>query len=171
MKCTLPVAAGMLAVCIFGHSVLYGQVTGGSQLQAPVAGQSIADQVPLAGQGVTGSGSPLLRGQEDQIVQQASTVLKEIMDVPAQRIPISLLKGAEGIAIVPNVIKGGFVIGGRRGNGVVLVRDDKGSWHAPSFITLTGGSIGFQAGIQSTDVILVFKTRKSVDGLLQGKFT
>jgi len=53
---------------------------------------------------------------------------------------------------------------------VVLVRDDKGSWHAPSFVTLTGGSIGFQAGIQSTDVVLVFKTRKSVDGLLQGKF-
>jgi lipid-binding SYLF domain-containing protein len=101
---------------------------------------------------------------------QASAVLNEIMAIPAQRIPISLLKNAEGIAIVPNVIKGGFVIGGRRGNGVVLVRDDKGSWHAPSFITLTGGSIGFQAGIQSTDVILVFKTRKSVDGLLRGKF-
>jgi SH3 domain-containing YSC84-like protein 1 len=171
MKCALPVAFGMLILCLSGESNVHGQGIGGSQLPAPVAGSSIADQVPLAGPGVAGSGSPQLRGQEDQIVLQASAVLKEIMDIPAQRIPVSLLKDAEGIAIVPNVIKGGFVIGGRRGNGVVLVRDDKGSWHAPSFITLTGGSIGFQAGIQSTDVILVFKTRKSVDGLLQGKFT
>ena len=170
MKCSLPVSAGMLSICILGGTTALGQGIGGSQLQAPVAGSSIADQVPLAGQGVAASGSPVLRGQEDQIVTQASTVLEEIMRVRAQQIPISLLKNAEGIAIVPNVIKGGFVIGGRRGNGVVLVRDDKGSWHAPSFITLTGGSIGFQAGIQSTDVVLVFKTRKSVDGLLQGKF-
>jgi SH3 domain-containing YSC84-like protein 1 len=169
MKCALPVAAGMLTLSLFSESIAHGQGIGGPQLQA-APGSSIADQVPLAGQGVAASGSPVLRGQEDQIVMQASAVLKEIMDIPAQRIPISLLKDAEGIAIVPNVIKGGFVIGGRRGNGVVLVRDDKGSWHAPSFITLTGGSIGFQAGIQSTDVILVFKTRKSVDGLLRGKF-
>ena len=140
-------------------------------LQSPVPGQSIAEQVPLAGQGAASTTGSLLKGQEDQIVQQASQVLKEIMDIPAQRIPQGLLHEAEGIAIVPNVIKGGFVIGGRRGNGVVLVRDDKGSWHAPSFVTLTGGSIGFQAGIQSTDVILVFRTRRSVDGLLQGKFT
>jgi lipid-binding SYLF domain-containing protein len=106
-------------------------------------------------------------------IQQADTVtsseitLDQIMAVPARSIPEALLRNAEGIAIIPKLIKAGFVIGGRRGHGVVTVRTQDG-WSNPIFVTLTGGSIGWQAGIQSTDVILVFKTRKSVDGFLNG---
>jgi len=75
------------------------------------------------------------------------------------------------VAIVPDVIKIGFVAGVRRGRGVVIVRDREGDWSLPQFITLTGGSVGWQAGAQATDVVLVFRTKKSVENLLRGKFT
>jgi lipid-binding SYLF domain-containing protein len=109
--------------------------------------------------------------KEDATVQQASVVLDEIMAAQLKAIPQWLLADAEAIAIVPNVVKGSFVVGVRHGKGVVLIRDEAGGWQAPSFVSLTGGSVGFQIGVQSTDVILVFKTRKSVEGLLTGKFT
>ncbi len=69
------------------------------------------------------------------------------------------------------MLKGGFVIGVKHGRGVLVVRDENGNWRAPSFISITGGSIGWQIGIQATDVILVFKTKKSIQGLINGKFT
>ena len=105
------------------------------------------------------------------IVQNATNVLNEIMAVPAKQIPQSMLADAHGIAIIPNVVKGGFVVGLRYGKGVVVIRGANGAWDAPVFITLTGGSVGWQAGLQATDVILVFKTQKSVQGLMEGKFT
>jgi lipid-binding SYLF domain-containing protein len=109
--------------------------------------------------------------KEDATVQQASVVLDEIMAAQLKAIPHWLLKDSEAIAVIPNVVKGSFVVGVRHGKGVVLIRDEAGGWQAPSFVSLTGGSVGFQIGVQSTDVILVFKTRKSVEGLLKGKFT
>ena len=71
--------------------------------------------------------------------------------------------------IVPRVIKAGLVVGGRFGRGVVLVRNGKGCWSNPAFVTLTGGSVGWQIGVQSTDLVLVFKNRKTADRLLHGK--
>lgn len=109
--------------------------------------------------------------KEDAIVESAGVVLTEIMSVHVKSIPESMLADAEGVAIIPGVVKLGFVVGGRHGRGVVLVRDKNRAWTPPKFISLTGGSVGWQAGVQSTDVILVFKTRKSVEGLLDGKFT
>ena len=70
-----------------------------------------------------------------------------------------------------NVVKLGFIGAVRYGNGVVLVRDASGAWGPPQLVTLTGGSVGWQAGIQATDVVLVFKTPKSIEGLMRGKFT
>jgi lipid-binding SYLF domain-containing protein len=87
------------------------------------------------------------------------------------RIPQSMLADAYGVAIVPNVLKGGFVVGARFGRGLLFVREPDGIWHAPVFITLTGGNIGWQVGVQSSDIILVFKTSKSVQGILSGKLT
>jgi len=107
----------------------------------------------------------------DTTVDLATRVLDEIMAVPAKQIPESLLKDARGVAIIPNVVKGGFVVGIRHGRGVVMVRDDAGTWHPPIFVSLTGGSVGWQAGIQATDVVLVFRTRKSIEGLMSGKLT
>lgn len=98
-------------------------------------------------------------------------VLGELMAIPAKQIPHKLLHEAQGVVIVPDVVKIGFVAAGRRGHGVVMVRDNDGEWSLPQFITLTGGSVGYQAGIQATDVVLVFRTRKGVEGLMRGKFT
>ena len=108
---------------------------------------------------------------EVAIVQAATGVLNEIMSVPAQGIPAALLRNAQGIVIVPGMLKGGFVIGVRHGNGVAVLRDDAGNWRPPSFISITGGSIGWQAGVQSTDVVLVFKTKNSIQRFASGKFT
>jgi SH3 domain-containing YSC84-like protein 1 len=111
------------------------------------------------------------QSQETAIVESSTNVLNEIMAIPAQGIPRALLHDAQGIAIVPSLLKGGFVIGVKHGRGVVVLRDENGNWRAPSFITITGGSIGWQAGVQSTDVVLVFKTKNSVRGFTSGKFT
>lgn len=104
-------------------------------------------------------------------IARAESVLSEIMQIPAQRIPSDLLASAHGVAIIPSVIKIGFIGGVRRGHGVILVRDREGDWSLPEFVTLTGGSIGWQAGAQSTDVILVFRTARSVENIRRGRFT
>ncbi len=104
-------------------------------------------------------------------VEEATEVLNEIMAIPEKGIPPALLRDAEGIAIIPRVIKVGFVIGGRHGKGIMVVKNDKGEWSYPFFISFTGGSIGWQIGAQSTDIILVFRTKRSVDGIIRGKFT
>ncbi len=108
---------------------------------------------------------------EDDIVYSASQTLNEIMRIPARGIPRSLLKQAHGIAIIPDLLKGGFIVGVRHGKGVVIAKNKNGDWQGPYFVKLTGGSVGFQAGVQATDVVLVFMSQKSVTGLMRGKFT
>ncbi len=93
------------------------------------------------------------------------------MAIPAKQIPTSLLARAQAVAIIPNVVKGGFVVGIRHGRGVALVRDAGGNWQAPLFLTLTSGSVGWQAGVQATDLIMVFQTQKSVASLMSGRMT
>ncbi len=104
-------------------------------------------------------------------VNSATQVLREIMAVPEKGIPESLLREAHGIAIIPRMMKGGFIVGVQHGRGVLTTRDEAGLWRAPVFITLTGGSVGPQAGVQSTDLVLVFKTQRSIEGILKGKLT
>lgn len=115
--------------------------------------------------------APARANDPEMTVRLADQTLHEIMAIPASQIPGNLLADAQGVAIIPNVIKVGFIAGFRRGHGVVLVRGADGNWSAPQFITLTGGSVGWQAGVQGTDVVLVFMTPKSVQGLMSGKFT
>lgn len=108
---------------------------------------------------------------EEATVQTAAAVLNETMATPGHRIPEAMLTDAYGVAIIPNVIKGGFVVGARHGRGLLFVREPEGVWRAPVFITLTGGNIGWQIGIQASDIILVLKTQRSVNGLLSGQLT
>ena len=108
---------------------------------------------------------------EATTLASASQVLDEIMSISMRRIPESLLADAKGIAIFPNLLKGGLIVGVRYGRGVVVVRDQAGPWRPPVFVSLTGGSLGWQVGLQATDVILVFKTHNSVKNLMNGKFT
>jgi len=109
---------------------------------------------------------------EEATIQASSDVLTQFLALRVKEIPESLLSEAQAVAIIPNLIKVGFVVGGQHGKGIVVVKDPKtGGWTAPSFISLTGGSIGWQIGAQSSDIVLVFKTQRSVEGLLEGKFT
>ncbi len=109
--------------------------------------------------------------QEDQRARNAVRVLTEIQDIPEQAIPDKLLDEGRAIIVIPDTIKAGLVIGGRRGHGLMSVKTADGSWSNPVFIKLTGGSIGFQAGVQSSDVILVFRNDRSLDNIVNGKFT
>lgn len=101
----------------------------------------------------------------------ATRVLDELMAMPEQNIPTWLLERAYAVAVVPDVIKVGLGIGGRRGKGVMVIRKDNGEWSNPVFVNLTGGSFGFQVGVQSTDVVLVFTSRRSIEGIVGGKVT
>ncbi|MGV8960160.1 MAG: lipid-binding SYLF domain-containing protein [Stenotrophomonas sp.] len=109
--------------------------------------------------------------QEDQRARNAVRVLSEIQNIPEQAIPDKLLDEGRAILVIPDTIKAGLVIGGRRGHGLMSVKMADGSWSNPVFIKLTGGSIGFQAGVQSSDVILVFRNDRSLDNIVNGKFT
>jgi SH3 domain-containing YSC84-like protein 1 len=121
--------------------------------------------------GALGSSSVDAQTPEVVVVDSANAVLNELMQIPVRGIPASLLDKAQGIVIVPGALKGGFIVGVRWGRGVLLTRDEAGNWRPPTFITLAGGSVGWQLGVQATDVILVFKTVRSVKGLMKGKFT
>ena len=103
--------------------------------------------------------------------QTATRVLADIMKAPDKAIPRDLLRDAYAIAVIPDVIKVGLVFGGRHGDGLIAVKSPDGTWSNPVFLSLTGGSVGFQAGVSSTDVVLVFRTRRGVDGIVNGKFT
>lgn len=109
--------------------------------------------------------------KEMKLARNAIDVLREIQDVPDKRIPADLMREAYAIAVIPEVVKAGLIFGGRHGNGLVSVRGPDGTWSNPSFIEITGGSFGFQAGVQATDVILVFRTRRGVENIVYGKFT
>ncbi len=91
--------------------------------------------------------------------------------IPEQGIPDKLLDEGRAVIVIPDTIKAGLVIGGRRGHGLMSVRMPNGAWSNPVFVKLTGGSIGFQAGVQSSDVVLVFRNDRSLDNLVNGKFT
>ena len=109
--------------------------------------------------------------REEKRVADSADVLDQLLRIPEQAIPPTLLARAYAVAVVPNVVKVGFGLGARRGRGILVVRQDDNSWSNPAFITVTGGSVGWQIGAQSTDVILVFKTRQGVDGIANGKLT
>jgi lipid-binding SYLF domain-containing protein len=115
----------------------------------------------------------LLSAQAKEIGQivDARLAFEDITAIPEKTIPEVLLKDAAGIAIIPSVVKVGFIVGGEYGKGVLLLQEQNGGWSNPIFITLSGGSIGWQIGAQSAQFILVFKTKRSVDGVLSGKFT
>jgi len=109
--------------------------------------------------------------KQEKKVADATDVLDQLLRIPEQSIPPSLLSRAYAVAVIPNVVKVGFFAGVRRGKGILVVRQDDNSWSNPAFVNLTGGSVGFQIGVQSTDIILVFKTRNGVDGIENGKLT
>lgn len=106
---------------------------------------------------------------EARRLRDASAVFGEIMAAEDSAIPQSILGKAEGIAIFPSTIKGGFIIGGLRGRGVFSARTPTG-WSAPAFLTLTGGSIGLQIGGEAADLVLVINDRRGLENLILNQF-
>ena len=100
---------------------------------------------------------------------KAAQVFTEIMNVPDRAIPQKLLDKAAAIAVFPGVIKAGFIVGGRVGEGVIS-RRVKGGWSAPAFFNLAGGSFGLQIGAAKTDFVLLFMNDDALAGLLKDKF-
>jgi len=111
------------------------------------------------------------QAREQGRLLMASQVLEELRSSRDQYIPDRLLERAYAIAVIPDMTKIAFFAGGRRGHGVLVVRDKDGRFTSPTFITMTGGSFGWQWGVSSTDIMLVFTTRKGVEGITGGKFT
>lgn len=107
----------------------------------------------------------------DERVAAATEVLQDLQRIPEQAIPPNLLNSAYAVAVLPNVVKGGFIVGGSYGKGVLMVRQPDGSWSNPAFIKLVKVGIGWQAGIQGADLVLVFKSRRGVDNIANGTFT
>ncbi len=115
--------------------------------------------------------SPYTTAIDETAKINASTeVLQEITGIP-EGISPTLLSNSYGIVIIPGTIKLGFFFGGQYGSGIAMVRNEDGSWSNPSFVYLAGGSFGLQFGAVSSDIILVFKTKKSVIGMAKGNFT
>lgn len=132
----------------------------------------------LASLPITGSGQsflpPIASGPtstEAGVVNEATAVLQELVVGTAVQIPENLLASAEGVAIVPHYVRGAFVIGVAGGRGVLVARDANGNWQAPELITIAGGSIGWQAGLQATDLVLVFRSPRSLNNMRAGKLT
>ena len=110
-------------------------------------------------------------GREDSIerLKNAADVLHEIQSAPDHGFPDSVLDNAKCIIVVPDLIKGGFVFGGKHGRGVATCRT-AGGWSAPAFVSVGGGSWGLQIGIQTVDLVMIVMNDKGVQDLLSSKF-
>ena len=108
-------------------------------------------------------------GTEVQTVVAARQTLDHFFSIQIEAIPPSMLQSAAGVAIFPNMVKGGFILGVNYGKGVLHVRNQDQSWSPPVMVTMGGGSIGFQAGVQAADIVLVFKTPQSLTNILGGQ--
>ncbi|MDE2408168.1 MAG: lipid-binding SYLF domain-containing protein [Xanthomonadaceae bacterium] len=117
------------------------------------------------------AGSVAAGVREDARADDATRVLKQIQAIPESSIPDRLLEDAKGIVVVPDTIKAGFMLGGRRGLGLMAVKTPQGTWSNPVYVKLSGASFGLQAGVQSADVILVFRSERGLDNIVNGKFT
>jgi lipid-binding SYLF domain-containing protein len=133
--------------------------------------QSLRSLIPLA---VILAVFPTAAGaqtEEAQRIRNAAVALDEIMSADDHRIPTGVLSRAEAVAVFPSTLKGGFVLAGQRGKGVISVRDRAtGTWSLPAFLTVTGGSIGAQIGGQAIDLVLVVMNRRGLENLLKNQF-
>jgi lipid-binding SYLF domain-containing protein len=121
--------------------------------------------------GLLAATSAIAAQREDVRAGDAVRVVQQIQSIPESAIPDRLLDEAKAIVVVPDTIKAGFMVGGRRGLGLMSVKSPDGTWSNPVFVKLAGASFGLQAGVQSADVILVFRSERGVDSIVNGKIT
>jgi len=109
------------------------------------------------------------REATDDRLDHAGTVLQEIMSAPDKGIPEEVLEHAKCIAVVPHMLKGGFVFGAENGRGITTCRTANG-WSAPAFFTITGGSWGLQIGVEGVDLVLIIQNDRGMQRLIGSKF-
>ena len=108
---------------------------------------------------------------EEKRVTESMAVLETLVRAPDQGIPEHILTRAEAIVVIPSLVKGGFIVGAQHGRGIMSVRNrETNTWSAPGFVALTGGSIGWQIGVQATDLVLLVMNRDGVKDLLDTEF-
>ncbi|HHP7245759.1 MAG TPA: lipid-binding SYLF domain-containing protein [Elainellaceae cyanobacterium] len=123
---------------------------------------------------VIGTGAPVFADvaeeQEEAIeeIEESREVFEEISVDSETRIPPALLRDSVGIIILTNVGQGGFIFGGRSGDGLMMVRQDDGTWSNPAFVTFGGGSFGLQVGGRSSDIVMLVQSQDTVNDILDG---
>ena len=111
------------------------------------------------------------QSHEEKRVTDSAAVLETLVRAPDNGIPQHILERAEAIVVIPSLVKGGFIIGAQHGRGVMSVRNrDTSKWSAPGFVALTGGSIGWQIGVQAVDLVLLVMNKEGVKDLLDNEF-
>jgi lipid-binding SYLF domain-containing protein len=107
--------------------------------------------------------------EAETVIDKSRVAVDEMLNSPDKAGAEDLMKNCAGLAIIPEMLKGGFIVGGSYGKGVVLAHKD-GKWSAPAFIRLSAGSVGFQAGVEAIDLILVVVGEKTMDSFLKTSF-
>lgn len=110
------------------------------------------------------------QGKEEDKITASTKVLQDFGKMK-ESIPQELMEVTQGIIIVPKLLNGGFVLAAKRGKGIAMVKMADGTWSNPVFVTITGGSVGLQAGVQSIELVLIFKNRETLEKIGNGSFT
>lgn len=113
--------------------------------------------------------SSALAQRESIIVDTSIQTVRELVRDPIRGVPSDVLRRAQGVIVIPNMLQAGFVFGARIGRGIVMMRNQDGEWSNPFFIRMTGGSFGLQAGANSNEMMLVFQDRRTIDRFLMGR--
>ncbi|CAM4380422.1 Lipid-binding SYLF domain-containing protein [Pedobacter westerhofensis] len=114
--------------------------------------------------------SAYAQDKEQKKIESATTVLSDFAKMK-ESIPSELLAVTQGIIIIPKMINAGLVVGAKRGKGIAMVKNADGTWSNPAFVTMTGGSVGAQIGVQSVDLVLIFRHSKSLTEINKSSFT
>lgn len=104
-------------------------------------------------------------------LEKSAEIMEAFLDIPNEDIPKEFMSEAEGIILIPKLIKVGIGIGGKHGKGVAMVRDEDGDWSNPVFVKISGGSIGWQLGFQSSEYVLIFKDKTMLEEMDGDEFT
>lgn len=118
--------------------------------------------------GLAISAPSFAQNKEEDKIKAATAVLS---DFNGMQIPAQLLEASKGIIIIPRMINGGLIVGGKHGKGLAMIKREDGKWSDPVFVTLTGGSVGAQIGVQAVDLVLVFKSDKTLMNIEKGDYT
>ena len=116
------------------------------------------------------TGTAVAQSEEQEVVDRARITASSMLSHPDYREAQAQMRKAKGVIIIPSLVKGGFILGGEGGSGVLMVRGRDGSWSNPSFVTIAAGSIGLQIGVQTAEVLFLIMTDKGLQSVMKDEF-